>query len=1252
MLADAAEGYADAGVWGAMKSAISDIEGYLATGAFLDSTVGEALTAALVALDTPAGIPAVALTSLAIIGGYVVNKMVGAGLDYVANTRGVANEDGQLVFPDGTVQTILRNGDTQYVFSNGVTYVVHADGTSSATLNGDTYHYDEAENVTGSSFSNGFKADFDTEGANAILTDTNGITTDLRVSRASDGSSTVYVSGSGTATSIALNVDSNGQVTVSDNGDQYKFSLATDSAGDMDVLVNNVDSGASYDELMAADGGVVSTRYNADGSTTIFNESASGIITSIQNFDVGGNETGSLQMTYNSNDQLTGETVLANGLRTDMLAFDPNSGFETKDTSYFVGTNQVSGSIIYTNGVKSSEIDYYRSGLESDQKFFDNEGNLSGEAVFNQHLEQTDYLVFNTSTGELEQDREIDPNTHKQTETLLYQDGVEVGVADYATGSDGKLYQSDYKSIDSQTGNMSSEIFLDESGNRIGYEAFDTQTSKLTGEADFVDGQQVDYKFIDEQSGNVSGENVLDNRGNRIEHKVFDVGTGDMTQDTLYDASSGDPLVSYVYQNNQKVGQADYADGNEIEYQVIDPTRGDMTEDEIRDPASGIWTQYDFYQNNELTQERNYNAATGALMDYVNYNDGTKTDQIDFVNNNEVDHQYFTNDVLTSEAFYNSKLQQTGYATYDPTSGDMTEDEIRDPNSGIWTQLDFYQNNELTQERDFNTVTGALMDYVNYNAGTRTDQIDFVNNNEVDRQYFTNDVLTSEAFFNSRLQQTGYATYDPTSGDMTENEIRDPNSGIWTQLDFYQNNQLTQERDFNTVTGALIDYVDYSNGTKTNQIDFVNNSEVDCQYFTNGVRTSEAFFNSQLQQTGYALYDPASGDMTENEIRDPASGVWTQYDFYQNNELTQERDYNATTGALVDYVSFSNGTKTDEYTFDASTGVQTAALHYSDGELSTEATFADVDGAAVQNGYFSFNQQQQVTGQATFDANGQQNGYIGVDPSTEVVTSVASVQNGVQTGAIFYNDDPNNHYITEIVVGNGPGLASGWATFDSTGKCTEFSGGSDFIKNLLTSISVMNLDGVVQAGGEAAGAATQDAIAGLVGVPLPDLSDVGNIDPDAITDSVDGFVGAGGLPTPSPAPDPSSDPDPDPSSVPDPSPAPPSDPMPAPPPEPDPVGATRSPGVMLGSSTPVSTAVASAQATGAVSATHSVTASTQQDALAAQLSSCGNDASAVMPLADPVLTQMIQAMASYDVPVGVLLTPTGLATNQPQLLAA
>jgi hypothetical protein len=91
---------------------------------------------------------------------------------------------------------------------------------------------------------------------------------------------------------------------------------------------------------------------------------------------------------------------------------------------------------------------------------------------------------------------------------------------------------------------------------------------------------------------------------------------------------------------------------------------------------------------------------------------------------------------------------------------------------------------------------------------------------------------------------------------------------------------------------------------------------------------------------------------------------------------------------------------------------------------------------------------------------------------------------------------------------------------------------------------------------------------------------------------------------------------------------------------------------MRGSSAPVNTDVASVQATGAVSATHSVTASALQNALTAQLSSCSNDVSAVLPLADPVLTQMIQAMASYDVPAGVLLTPNGLSTNQPQLLAA
>jgi hypothetical protein len=132
-------------------------------------------------------------------------------------------------------------------------------------------------------------------------------------------------------------------------------------------------------------------------------------LSSEQIFDDDGDLVSSIHGSIYYNGMVTQENVSnADGERTDTLAIDPATGLVTQDTEW--------------------DPD---SGAELDIKYYDDSSTdgdaLTAENVLNANGQRTDYLVIDPTTGDVTQDRQFDPTTEAQTETIVYQDNQEVG---------------------------------------------------------------------------------------------------------------------------------------------------------------------------------------------------------------------------------------------------------------------------------------------------------------------------------------------------------------------------------------------------------------------------------------------------------------------------------------------------------------------------------------------------------------------------------------------------------------------------------------------------------------------------------------------------------------------------------------------------------------------------------------------------------------------------------------------------------
>ncbi|WP_345817708.1 matrixin family metalloprotease (plasmid) [Paraburkholderia sp. PREW-6R] len=751
-----------------------------------------------------------------------------------------------------------------------------------------------------------------------------------------------YYSGTGSNASPAISIQSGDYLLQTDANNPSQINVINSQTGKTiqtittDVLpdgsitmgVSDVASGSTWNSVIGANGQLVQTDAMQD---------TGGVLTDTRDsYDANGDLTGSDDITYTGNGQLSLEQTFDG---------DGNLVSTTRGASY-------------VNGM------------------------LTGENVFNASGNHTDYIVIDPTTGLMTQDRKFDPITGQQYETVVYQNGQETGYADFANGK-----QLDYVAVDPVTGLVTQDTEFDPATGQTRLIAL-YQNGVETAYADFVNGQQVNYEVVNpatgqvtedrelnpatqqltvirelDGNGDVTGEAFFNSDGQETDFKVYDTTTGLMTEDRTFDTETGVETAQLNYQDGVLVSQALFnSAGQQDGWQNFDPVTGQLTENEVLDPATGVWTELDFYQNGQLAETQLYNATTDAETAQLNYEDGA----------------------LVSQALFNSAGQQDGWQNFDPVTGQLTENEVLDPATGVWTELDFYQNGQLAQTRLYNAVTDA----------------------ETAQRYYQDGALVSQALFNSAGQQDGWQNFDPVTGQLTENEVLDPATGVWTELDFYQNGQLAETQFYNAVTDA----------------------ETAQRYYQDGALVSQALFNSAGQQDGWQNFDPVTGQLTENEVLDPATGVYTELDFYQNGQLAQTRLYNAVTdaetvqrnyqdGALVSQALFNSagqqdgwqnfdpvtGQVTENEVLDPATGVWTELDFYQNGQLAeTQLYNATTDAETVQRNY----QDGALVGQALFNSAGQQDGWQNFDPVTGQLTEneVLNPATGVYTELDFYQN--------------------------------------------------------------------------------------------------------------------------------------------------------------------------------------------------------------------------------------------------------
>jgi hypothetical protein len=394
ILADAVKGYGEDGTWGAIQSATGDIAGYLTTAGIADTTLATSLTGALefvglTGLGATAGGIAAA-TIIAIGAGYVVDKVVDAGLQYIATFDGQPNStNGVLEYPNGMSVSTLADGSTQYTFGNGLVFTQAADGSGTATLNGDIYSYDASSNLLGATFSDGLSVGFSASGASATVTDTSGASTSLSLSSNADGGTTVYFSGTDTSTSITVGVNADGQMTATANDNQYDFTMTTDSAGDQNLTTQDVTTGQTNSQSAFANGSPTSeTVTNPDGSITQYTVNADGSESAIT-LNSSGQETESGQISpdgsstvsfYNpSTGALTGENLVnADGSQTD----------------YTINSDGSQAATVLNADGQTTETAVFNTNGSSTQTFYDpSTGALTGENLVNADGSQTDYTI-------------------------------------------------------------------------------------------------------------------------------------------------------------------------------------------------------------------------------------------------------------------------------------------------------------------------------------------------------------------------------------------------------------------------------------------------------------------------------------------------------------------------------------------------------------------------------------------------------------------------------------------------------------------------------------------------------------------------------------------------------------------------------------------------------------------------------------------------------------------------------------------
>ena len=640
-----------------------------------------------------------------------------------------------------------------------------------------------------------FTLDFTALKLNTIPNSTSLLTTDQAID--------LMVSGGFISSSL------NAQFTIINKADNSSSTFAV-SGGQINVTVTSALNGVTSTDQRSYVGNtltqsMVSTDTNGDGKLDQISTKTYGTS--------GGSSTPGLLTDVSTTFNYQAETQT-----TTTINYHPNDGVnactvDTKTTSLTTGVLQSeSQTLIANDGSKKNifdtdgngnpdEIDSYNAaGQLTGAAIYNQQGRETGDAQFNSTGQQTDWLVFDPTTNQETQDRQLNSN------------GTSKDWIDYSNGV-------------------------------------------KTDQIDFQNNQEVDQKFFN-STGGMTGEALFNASLQETDWLSFN-SAGQEIQDRQFN-SNGTSKDWVDYSNGVKSDQIDFQNNQEVDEKFFSAT-GQISGEALFNSALQQTDWLSFNSAGQETQDRQLNAATGAVNDWIDYSNGVKVDQVDFQNSREVDEKFFNSaGGLSGEALFNAALQQTDW-------------------------LSFNAQGQISQDQQLNS-NGTSKDWIDYSNGVKTDQIDFQNNQEVDQKFFnTAGQLTNEALFNASLQETDWLIFN---GNGTE-----------------------QDQQLSVTTGKIQDAIDFNSaGQKVDQLNLNAGGAITDEMFFNasGQKTNDAVFNGAGQQTDNLIYNTANGQLMQDQQINISTGqVQAAIDYNSAGQKIDQLNLNSA-GQLTDEVYFSS----------------------------------------------------------------------------------------------------------------------------------------------------------------------------------------------------------------------------------------------------------------------------------------------------------------------------------------------------------
>jgi antitoxin component YwqK of YwqJK toxin-antitoxin module/predicted Zn-dependent protease len=393
------------------------------------------------------------------------------------------------------------------------------------------------------------------------------------------------------------------------------------------------------------------------------------------------------------------------------------------------------------------------------------------------------------------------------------------------------------------------------------------------------------------------------------------------------------------------------------------------------------------------------------------------------------------------EALVAAAMQQSGYAGYYPNG----QSPILTSN-GYNVIVDAANPNQIDI---VNATTGVISQTIVTSVGSDgSSNFSILNVGTGDRLSGAIDSNGAQTVsqFDSMGREFLRKNYNPLGIETLEN-VFDASGSLIDQKFFDPAGQISQDQIH--ADGYISSAINYKDGVKTDQV-FYNPQQQP---------TGQAIFDSSGAQTHYKVFDPASGQLVQDQIvrngiitsainytngievnetfYDPSQHITGQTTYDASGKEVSHKEYNPSNGQVTFDQEFSNGQLHDATTYN--NGVVIDQKFYNPGgQLTQDQIFTDghISSAinydnGVKTDQVFYDASQHPTQQTVFTSSGDVSYYNVFDPSTGQLTKKEFVQDG-------YIHDITN-YKDGIVVDQGFYNSSGLLTQDqiyTNGKLT------------------------------------------------------------------------------------------------------------------------------------------------------------------------------------------------------------------------